>query len=94
MQIEKVYEPQRFEPHWAQWWIDSEIFRASHKAQPRVFSLVIPPPNVTGSLHIGHALGQAKEFGREERDCAKSLPRPRHAYVSLARGSFGTSFNL
>ena len=56
MQIEKVYEPNRFEPHWAQWWIDSEIFRASNKAQPRVFSLVIPPPNVTGSLHIGHML--------------------------------------
>jgi valyl-tRNA synthetase len=57
MQIEKVYEPQRFEPHWAQWWIDSGIFRASNKASGgRVFSLVIPPPNVTGSLHIGHML--------------------------------------
>ena len=56
MQIEKVYEPQRFEPHWAQWWIDSGIFRASSKAGERVFSLVIPPPNVTGSLHIGHML--------------------------------------
>ena len=56
MQIEKVYEPQRFEPHWAQWWIDSGIFRASAKAGGRVFSLVIPPPNVTGSLHIGHML--------------------------------------
>jgi valyl-tRNA synthetase len=56
MQIEKVYEPQRFEPHWAQWWIDSGIFRASNKAGGRVFSLVIPPPNVTGSLHIGHML--------------------------------------
>src|SRR3954454_4616822 len=56
MQIEKVYEPQRFEPHWAQWWIDSNIFRANAKASGRVFSLVIPPPNVTGSLHIGHML--------------------------------------
>jgi len=57
MQIEKVYEPQRFEPHWAQWWIDSGIFHASSKATGgRVFSLVIPPPNVTGSLHIGHML--------------------------------------
>jgi valyl-tRNA synthetase len=56
MQIEKVYEPQRFEPHWAQWWIDSGIFRASSKTPGRVFSLVIPPPNVTGSLHIGHML--------------------------------------
>jgi valyl-tRNA synthetase len=51
-----VYEPQRFEPHWAQWWIDSGIFRANAKAPGRVFSLVIPPPNVTGSLHIGHML--------------------------------------
>ena len=56
MQIEKVYEPQRFEPHWAQWWIDSGVFQASTKAAGRVFSLVIPPPNVTGSLHIGHML--------------------------------------
>jgi valyl-tRNA synthetase len=56
MQIDKVYEPQRFEPHWAQWWIDSGIFRASNKPSDRVFSLVIPPPNVTGSLHIGHML--------------------------------------
>ena len=57
MQIEKVYEPQRFEPHWAQWWIDSGIFHASSRATGgRMFSLVIPPPNVTGSLHIGHML--------------------------------------
>ncbi len=56
MQIEKVYEPQRFEPHWAQWWIDSGIFRASPENPGRVFSLVIPPPNVTGVLHIGHML--------------------------------------
>src|SRR5689334_10322719 len=56
MQIEKVYEPQRFEPHWAQWWIDSGVFQASTRAPGRVFSLVIPPPNVTGSLHIGHML--------------------------------------
>src|SRR5579871_6858536 len=60
MQIEKVYEPQRFEPHWAQWWIDSGVFHASDKASPSVFSLVIPPPNVTGSLHIGHMLEHAE----------------------------------
>ena len=56
MQLEKVYEPQRFEPHWAQWWIDSGVFRAEAAAPGRPFSLVIPPPNVTGSLHIGHML--------------------------------------
>ena len=60
MQIEKVYEPQRFEPHWAQWWIDAGIFRAPGNNGKRTFSLVIPPPNVTGSLHIGHMLEHAE----------------------------------
>jgi len=55
MEIEKVYEPQRFEPHWAQWWVESNLFHV--EAPPPgtpYFSLVIPPPNVTGSLHMGH----------------------------------------
>ena len=56
MQLDKVYEPGRFEPRWAQWWIDSGLFRASTDAARPVFSLVIPPPNVTGSLHMGHML--------------------------------------
>jgi valyl-tRNA synthetase len=55
MQIDKVYEPQKFEPHWADWWIESGIFHAVPKPGP-YFSLVIPPPNVTGSLHMGHML--------------------------------------
>jgi len=56
MSLEKVYEPQRFEPRWARWWVESGIFQASAEAPGPVFSLVIPPPNVTGSLHIGHML--------------------------------------
>src|SRR5580700_5330640 len=56
MQLDKVYAPQHFEPHWAQWWIRSGIFQASAKPGAKVFSLVIPPPNVTGVLHIGHML--------------------------------------
>ena len=56
MQIDKVYEPQRFEPRWADWWVSSGIFHADAKQCGSVFSLVIPPPNVTGNLHIGHML--------------------------------------
>jgi valyl-tRNA synthetase len=58
MQLEKIYEPQRLEPHWAQWWIETGIYQVDAtqaKGRP-VFSIVIPPPNVTGSLHIGHML--------------------------------------
>ena len=54
MEIEKVYEPQRFEPHWAEQWVQSGIFHVEARPGERYFSLVIPPPNVTGSLHMGH----------------------------------------
>ena len=60
MQLEKVYEPQRFEPHWAKWWVESGIFKADPNAPGKVFSLSIPPPNVTGMLHIGHMLGHTE----------------------------------
>src|SRR5258706_6922610 len=54
MKIEKVYEPQRFEPRWAKWWEESQLFRVEARPGEPYFSLAIPPPNVTGSLHIGH----------------------------------------
>ena len=54
MEIDKVYEPQRFEPRWAKWWVDSRIFHAEARPGGAYFSLAIPPPNVTGSLHMGH----------------------------------------
>src|SRR5579863_8451937 len=56
MQLDKVYEPRRFEPRWAQWWVESGIYRAEFEPGRELFSLVIPPPNVTGSLHMGHML--------------------------------------
>ena len=56
MELEKTYEPQRFESHWAQWWVETGIFHADAKAPGPRFSLVVPPPNVTGSMHIGHML--------------------------------------
>lgn len=56
MQIEKVYEPQRFEPRWAEWWVESRLYAADVNSQAPVFSLCIPPPNVTGNLHMGHML--------------------------------------
>ncbi len=54
MEIEKIYEPQRFEPHWAKWWVDEQIFHVEPEPGQAYFSLAIPPPNVTGSLHMGH----------------------------------------
>jgi valyl-tRNA synthetase len=56
MELEKTYEPQHFEPRWAEWWVESGIFHADPHAPGPTFSLAVPPPNVTGSLHIGHML--------------------------------------
>ena len=55
-EIPKAYEPQLIEQSWAKKWADENLFRADVNAPGPVFSIVIPPPNVTGSLHIGHML--------------------------------------
>jgi valyl-tRNA synthetase len=59
MQIDKAYEPQRFEPHWANWWVEQNLFHVEASPGEPYFSLVIPPPNVTGSLHMGHMFEHA-----------------------------------
>ena len=55
-QLDKTYSPHDVEDRWYQRWIDAGLFHAdsAHPGQP--YSMVIPPPNVTGSLHVGHAL--------------------------------------
>ncbi len=55
-EIAKTYEPQQIEPRWAEYWVKEELYKADANAPGPVFSIVIPPPNVTGSLHIGHML--------------------------------------
>ncbi|MCE9625584.1 MAG: valine--tRNA ligase [Deltaproteobacteria bacterium] len=56
-EIPKVYEPHEVEKHWWQAWESARLFAAPDdpKGLP-TYSVVIPPPNVTGSLHMGHAL--------------------------------------
>ena len=56
--IDKTYEPGAVEGRIYQAWLDANAFAAGAGAQPGAepFTIVIPPPNVTGSLHIGHAL--------------------------------------
>ena len=47
-EIAKAYEPQLIEPRWAEYWVKDNLFRADANAPGPVFSIVIPPPNVTG----------------------------------------------
>ena len=87
MELEKAYEPQRFEPHWAEWWVESGIFHADPHAPGPRFSLAVPPPNVTGSLHIGHMLDHtvidtATRWHRMRGDNSLFLPGTDHAGIA------------
>jgi valyl-tRNA synthetase len=54
--LSKTYEPKAIEEKWAAWWISSGLTVAGTAPGRPVFSMVIPPPNITGALHLGHAL--------------------------------------
>ncbi|HEX4386236.1 MAG TPA: class I tRNA ligase family protein, partial [Myxococcales bacterium] len=54
--MESGYEPAQVEAHWAKWWEERGYFHAQDTSDKPAFSIVLPPPNVTGSLHLGHAL--------------------------------------
>jgi valyl-tRNA synthetase len=53
--IAKAYEPKDVEPRWARFWEERGFFGADPASQKPRFCIMLPPPNVTGSLHIGHA---------------------------------------
>jgi len=55
IQLDKKYEPGEVEKRWGRFWEEKNFFHADETRQSPAFSIVIPPPNITGRLHIGHA---------------------------------------
>src|SRR6266478_4335070 len=55
-ELPKRYDPKAVEPKWYQRWIDDQAFVADAKSSKPAFSIVMPPPNVTGMLTLGHVL--------------------------------------
>ncbi|OCT14925.1 valine--tRNA ligase [Paenibacillus pectinilyticus] len=51
-----TYDPKEAERKWYDYWIKNEFFKAGNRPDAETYTIVIPPPNVTGMLHIGHAL--------------------------------------
>ena len=49
------YDPQSIEKGRYQWWLDGKFFETTGDEQKEPYTIVIPPPNVTGKLHLGHA---------------------------------------
>ncbi len=89
-EIAKAYEPQQIEPRWADFWVKEELFKADPSASGPVFSIVIPPPNVTGSLHIGHMLDHTEidiltRWHRMRGFNTLYLPGTDHASISTQR---------
>ena len=54
--LPKAYDPAGIEKHWYSFWEKEKLFHANDNKTGKEYSMVIPPPNVTGSLHMGHAL--------------------------------------
>ncbi len=55
-ELAKGYEHREVEAHWYQFWVERGYFHGDERDARPPFSIVLPPPNVTGSLHLGHAL--------------------------------------
>src|SRR5713101_1593156 len=55
-EIARAYDPAEVEPRWYAFWMERGYFTAERTSPKPPFCIVLPPPNVTGSLHLGHAL--------------------------------------
>jgi valyl-tRNA synthetase len=89
-EIAKAYEPKLIEPKWAECWVKQELFKAVPQKPGPAFSIVIPPPNVTGSLHIGHMLDHTEidiltRWHRMRGYNTLYLPGTDHAGISTQR---------
>src|SRR5271154_4326369 len=86
-EISKAYEPQSVEDKWYQFWLDEKFFVANEKSAKAAYSIVIPPPNVTGVLTMGHVLNNTIQdiLARKARMEGKEvlwLPGTDHAGIA------------
>jgi valyl-tRNA synthetase len=58
-ELSKTYDPRTVEPKWYQRWIDNRDFKADANSKKKPFSIVMPPPNITGVLTLGHVLNNS-----------------------------------
>ncbi|MBU4573442.1 MAG: class I tRNA ligase family protein, partial [Proteobacteria bacterium] len=59
--LPKSYEPAQVEERWYSYWEREGLFTADPAGKGPSYSIVIPPPNVTGQLHMGHALNNTMQ---------------------------------
>jgi valyl-tRNA synthetase len=86
-ELPKAYEPQAVEEKWYAAWMDGKCFEADPSSSKEGYSIVIPPPNVTGILHLGHVLNNTLQdvLARRARQQGKEvlwLPGTDHAGIA------------
>ena len=85
--LSKSYDPLKVEKKWYSFWEEQGFFHADEKKTSDPYSMVIPPPNVTGSLHMGHALNSTLQdilirYKRMDGANALWLPGTDHAGIA------------
>ena len=86
-ELEKNYNPSEIEDRLYQKWLDKKYFHAEVDRSKKPFTIVMPPPNITGKLHMGHALDNTMQdilirFKRMQGYEALWVPGPDHASIS------------
>jgi len=86
-ELPKAYEPGAVEKQWYEKWLSNGCFHADEHSSKEAYSIVIPPPNVTGILHIGHVLNNSIQdiLARRARQQGKEvlwLPGTDHAGIA------------
>jgi valyl-tRNA synthetase len=86
-EIPKVYSPETIEPRWARAWVERKLYRPPDDPSLPRFALVIPPPNITGSLHMGHMLEHTEidivmRWHRMRGESVLWLPGTDHASIA------------
>ena len=85
--LDKRYKPSKIEDKWYQHWMEKKYFKADEHSKKEPFTILIPPPNVTGILHLGHVLNNTIQDvlirkARMEGKEACWIPGTDHASIS------------
>ena len=85
--LDKIYDPKLVEDKWYSFWEEHDCFAARTDSDRPPFSMVIPPPNITGSLHMGHALNNTLQdilarYRRLKGDNVLWMPGTDHAGIA------------
>ncbi|MBQ8506960.1 MAG: class I tRNA ligase family protein, partial [Clostridia bacterium] len=86
-QMEKVYQPQQIETRIYEAWENSGAFKPVMNPDKKPFTIVMPPPNITGQLHVGHALDEMPQdvlirYHRMKGDPTLWVPGTDHAAIA------------